>query len=435
MRNHDKQAADQLGYEQTAALEPPLDPPAAVHAVHRRETLFGYELVGQGVRGAKQTKQKEQLEQAASSKRIKQDDFPTVSFRCHVFYYAWYGSKEKDGQWVHWNHKFLPHWNAAVARRYPDGQHKPDAHDIGSDFMPQLGPYSSTDPHVIDQHMTSMAAAGIGVLVLSWYPPGLQDENGLPSDPMVKPLLDAASRHGLQLCLHVEPYKGRNARTVANDIQYAPENYGNHPAYHRMPRHGSDKPLPVFYIYDSYHTPAQEWATILKPGGSDSIRGTSSDAFVIFLLVEHPHTSYVHAGFDGFYTYFAADGFSYGATTSNWRLLTDLAKSSNTMFIPSVGPGYIDVSVRPWNAETTRGRVNGQYYDRMWTRAMSSQPKVVSITSWNEWHEGTQIEPAVPDSRDSSHRYLDYESLPPDGYLKKTRAWVEKLDPSAVVVA
>ena len=49
--------------------------------------------------------------------------------------------------------------------------------------------------------------AGIGVLVLSWYPPSLADENGLPSDPMVRPLLDAALVHGLKICLHLEPYK------------------------------------------------------------------------------------------------------------------------------------------------------------------------------------------------------------------------------------
>jgi hypothetical protein len=49
--------------------------------------------------------------------------------------------------------------------------------------------------------------AGIGVLVLSWYPPNLADENGLPSDPLVSPLLDAAFAHGLKICLHLESYK------------------------------------------------------------------------------------------------------------------------------------------------------------------------------------------------------------------------------------
>jgi hypothetical protein len=37
----------------------------------------------------------------------------------------------------------------------------------------------------------------------------------------------------------------------------------------------------------------------------------------------------------------------------------------------------------------------GRRYDDMWRAAMPVAD-VVSITSWNEWHEGTQIEPAKP---------------------------------------
>jgi hypothetical protein len=30
----------------------------------------------------------------------------------------------------------------------------------------------------------------------------------------------------------------------------------------------------------------------------------------------------------------------------------------------------------------------------MWRQALRSQPDIVTVTSYNEWHEGTQIEPA-----------------------------------------
>ena len=50
----------------------------------------------------------------------------------------------------------------------------------------------------------------------------------------------------------------------------------------------------------------------------------------------------VDGGFDGVYTYFAADGFSFGSTftISNFTAKTDL------LFIPSFGPGYNDLQVR-----------------------------------------------------------------------------------------
>ena len=60
------------------------------------------------------------------------------------------------------------------------------------------------------------------------------------------------------------------------------------------------------------------------------------------------------------------------------------------------GPGYIDTRVRPWNTVTTRDRENGKYYTDMFRAAMESGASYIGITSFNEWHEGTQIEPAVP---------------------------------------
>jgi len=38
-----------------------------------------------------------------------------------------------------------------------------------------------------------------GVLVLSWYPPGLADDNGEPVEDLVPDVLDAAYRHNLKV--------------------------------------------------------------------------------------------------------------------------------------------------------------------------------------------------------------------------------------------
>ena len=63
-------------------------------------------------------------------------------------------------------------------------------------------------------------------------------------------------------------------------------------------------------------------------------------------------------------------------------------------FIPSVGPGYEDTAVRPWNKVHTQKRENGDYYSVYFQKAISLRPKFITVTSFNEWHEGTQIEPA-----------------------------------------
>lgn len=49
----------------------------------------------------------------------------------------------------------------------------------------------------------------------------------------------------------------------------------------------------------------------------------------------------VQGGFDGFYTYFAANDFSYGSSWKNWKSLSSFAKKNRLLFVPSVGPGTV----------------------------------------------------------------------------------------------
>ena len=97
----------------------------------------------------------------------------------HAFYYAWYGNVQTDGRYMHWNHRYLPHWKDSVTSKYPQGRHVPPD-DIGASFYPELGCYSSRDPAVVATHMTQLRVAGVGVIVVSWYPVGLANEEGPP---------------------------------------------------------------------------------------------------------------------------------------------------------------------------------------------------------------------------------------------------------------
>jgi len=354
----------------------------------------------------------------------------------HTFYYAWYGSPDFDGQWIHWNHQYLPHWNPTIAKKYRQDSHNPDKHDIGTNYWPSLGPYSSANPKVIEQHFAWMQEAGIDVAVVSWYPSGLADDNGkgISSHKLVLKLLDAAASVGtVKICLHIEPYQGRNANTLRKDLAFIHKEYGRHSALYRRTappwRKNAAIILPVVYVYDSYHTSVEEWATILTPNGPNSIRGVDGlDCHCLFLWVEQDHGKYLSAGFDGFYTYFAATRFVFGSTPQNWKTMAAAAASHGVWFVPSVGPGYIDVRVRPWNAQTQRPRAAGKYYDNMFEAAINQNPQMVSVTSFNEWHEGTQIEPSVPMKDAQGWSYLDFSAEgSPNWYLQRTKHWADKL--------
>lgn len=110
-------------------------------------------------------------------------------------------------------------------------------------------------------------------------------------------------------------------------------------------------------------------------------------------------------GFDGGYTYFASPATSHGADPRNWRDMSEEAAARGLMFVPSVGPGYNDTKIRPWNGAATRSREGGGAYARAWRSALRADPSAVTITSYNEWGEGTQIEPAEGGRR----AYVAYE--------------------------
>ena len=73
-----------------------------------------------------------------------------------------YGNPEFDaGQYYHWNHRRLAHWNREKAANFPQHRHEPPD-DIGSNFYPWLGLYSSRSTAVLDKHMRMIRMSGAG---------------------------------------------------------------------------------------------------------------------------------------------------------------------------------------------------------------------------------------------------------------------------------
>ncbi|XP_063773074.1 glycoprotein endo-alpha-1,2-mannosidase [Pseudophryne corroboree] len=361
---------------------------------------------------------------SARSVTFNMGELPAPNYDIHIFYYTWYGSPQFDGKYIHWNHDLLKHWDAKIANNYPSGKHNPPE-DIGANFYPELGPYSSKDPSVLESHMKQMRSAAVGVISISWYPPEMSDDNGVPSDDLLPNILDMAHKYSLKVTFHIEPYKNRDDRSLRNNVKYIVDKYGNHPAFYKY-KTTTGKSLPMFYIYDSYITSPDTWANLLTASGSQSIRNTPYDGIFIALLVEEKHKFDIQrSGFDGLYTYFATNGFTYGSSHQHWASLKQFCNANNLIFIPSVGPGYIDTSIRPWNSKNTRNRVNGKYYETALNAALMERPSIISITSFNEWHEGTQIEAAVP-RKNTLIKYEDYLPHKPNIYLELTRKWSEK---------
>jgi hypothetical protein len=64
------------------------------------------------------------------------------------------------------------------------------------------------------------------------------------------------------------------------------------------------------------------------------------------------------------------------------------------LFAATVMPGFDDRNLRG-DDRPVLDRDGGATYDRQWDRAVGSDPDWVLVTSWNEWYEGTSVQPGV----------------------------------------
>ena len=103
-----------------------------------------------------------------------------------------------------------------------------------------------------------------------------------------------------------------------------------------------------------------------------------------------------------------------------------------------MAPGYIDDRAVPGNTTPTLGRDNGATYDKEWNNALDpaigGSPTWVSVTSFNEWHEGSSIEPAAANPpagfgyQTFSGAYGKTGTEAETVYLDRTKYWVGQFD-------
>jgi glycoprotein endo-alpha-1,2-mannosidase len=322
---------------------------------------------------------------------------PDPSYRVATFYYPWYRTPGVDSYWDHWGEGYF---------------HPPL--DIASDYYPTLGAYSVGDPAVLAQHFAWLREAGVGVIISSWW--GQRSRE----DQAVALILDVAETYGIKVAFHIEPYPGRTADTLVSDIKYIYRQYGDHPAFCRTTASSRWSPdsrsKGLFFVW-AISVPDTESPPI-EPSywqeAMDTIHNLPDGAIVIANATEGYWVDGGH--FDGLYNYATlhlkgSDGFSWarGIPPDAW-------------YVPSVLPGFSAIRIR-YPAEDNTPRRDGTTYQEQWKAALDVEvePALITITSFNEWHEGSQIEPAaVGADNGRGYTYLDYGGLPPEGYLSLT---------------
>ncbi|MCZ7574715.1 MAG: endo-1,3-alpha-glucanase family glycosylhydrolase [Ardenticatenaceae bacterium] len=236
-------------------------------------------------------------------------------------------------------------------------------------------PYASRDPAAIRRHVEQAQGAGIDAFVQSWW--GF----GNPTDENFKKLLDIAAEKGFRATIDFELtspfYHSRDE--VVNSLRSFMQTYGGHPALLRW----QGKPVLFFWRQQQYDVAT--WKAIrdqLDPGHG------------WIWIAEGVDVSYQQV-FDGHHLYSVAwspDPAGQLRKFGGWMRDAE-AKWGDKLWVATVMPGYNDTKTGRSNA-FVRDRAQGTYYRACWQGASESGADWAIITSWNEWPEGSYIEPS-----------------------------------------
>lgn len=229
----------------------------------------------------------------------------------------------------------------------------PELWNLGSQFTPEAGYYSSDDPDVAAMHTSQMLGAGIEAGIASWWGQGQKHE-----DTRIPILLRAAAGTPFRWTLYYEKegYADPPASELRGDLDYLARRYANDPAYLRVDGR------PVIFVYGQSEDPcevAQRWDAanggrfhvVLKVSSGWRDCPTQPDDWHQYapstrVQTHLPHSFSVSAGF-----WHANEGWP--------RLARD--------------PAAVAQAVRDMVASGARWQ----------------------LVYWNEWGEGTSWEPAV----------------------------------------
>ncbi len=242
-------------------------------------------------------------------------------------------------------------------------------------------PYVSADRGVMGRHIDQAKAAGIDAFLVAWYGPG----GGNQTESNLAALLEEAAARNFKIGVLFEttsPFFAGSGDAQAA-LQHLQNSHVNHPAFLRV----DGRPVVFFWRPNLYGV--ETWRTI---------RAAVDPNFSQIWIGEGLDTSYL-AVFDGHHLYSNTWNPPADLNATNQKFAGRVATARESygaykFWVATVMPGYNDVKVRGGGG-FARDREGGNYFGQSWQAAIASGPNWIVINSFNEWPEGSYIEPSA----------------------------------------
>ncbi len=239
-------------------------------------------------------------------------------------------------------------------------------------------PYQSDSRDTIQRQVQQAKGAGITGFISSWMGPGNRTDKNFAT------LMDVTKGTDFASTIYFETGSDGlgSPGQIVDALHYVMSTYGSRPNFARV----GGKPA-IFFWNPSAAGGVDVWA---------SIRAQVDPDHQWHWNVETDRPDQWLDLFDGVHLFSAASWT--GDPTGTYKNLRSKVDAVATrtgqpkVWAAGVAPGW-DNSRQSNPVQVLIGRESGGYYSRRWDAAIASNPDVVTITSWNEWGEGTAIEP------------------------------------------
>ncbi len=283
----------------------------------------------------------------------------------------------------------------------PNGQR-----DIASYYNPLIGPYDSSDPYVIEYQMLLMKLSGISGTIVDWY-----GEQGSNSDEQSllnasNKIIPATQTYGLQVAAQLEDRFATSASEVTTNINYMEQNYATQSNYIKV---GNAPLMPLFGPISSVDNTSTEWSSILS--------SVSQTPAIVPLQYQSSEVGVPPA--DG------EMGWIYENSTVNYHTVQqNFVQYEAGNFSNSIGDafvGYNDFYTAGGDPSAAAGFVipesdsNGSTLtetldeDETYAKNLGGG---IQIATWNDYGEGTMIEPTVQNGFSSLQQVQQFTGVP-----------------------
>ena len=303
-----------------------------------------------------------------------------------VHYMPWFASKPVSGQWGwHWT---MNHFNPEVVSS--DGRR-----EIASQDYPLIGPYDSGDEDALECQVLQMKFAGINGVVIDWYGTENFRDYGLVHrnsqrliEKIIKAKLQFAICYEDQSVRHMVENghvpKSEEIAAALKALTWLTENCFTAPEYVTLDGR------PVLLVFGPQH--------FLKT----ELQGLAVGLAKRPVLFGLPHLSKA-AGMTGAFGWPPVTG-GREISPEVWKAYLNQLYSRET-FVSAVFPGFHDI-YKEAALHDSYGYIDdrgGKTFTETLALAKKSSSSLIQIATWNDYGEGTMIEP----TKKHGYRYLE----------------------------